>query len=38
MLDNAALLAVRIVEQCPPELQSGDLAFELPISFRLSAE
>jgi len=40
LLDNAALRAVRSVDQFPPlpsELQGGELVFELPVSFRLSA-
>lgn len=40
-LDNAALRAVRSVDRFPPlpsELQGDELIFELPISFRLSAE
>lgn len=41
LLDNAALRAVRSVRQFPPvpsELKSDKLLFELPISFKLSAE
>jgi protein TonB len=41
LLDNAALRAVRSVERfppVPPELLGNELAFELPVSFRLSAE
>ena len=41
LLDNAALRAVRSVERfppVPPELHGTELAFELPVSFRLSAE
>jgi protein TonB len=41
LLDNAAVWAVRSVSQFPPmplELQGDDLVFDLPISFRLSAE
>lgn len=41
MLDNAALQAVRSVEQfpaIPPELPNNELVFEVPISFRLSDE
>jgi len=41
LLDNAALRAVRNVDrfpQLPSELQDSELVFELPISFRLSAE
>jgi TonB family protein len=41
MLDNAALSAVRNVRQFPPmplEQYGDKLAFEVPITFRLSAE
>lgn len=41
LLDNAAMRAVRSVDKFPPmplELQGEELLFELPISFRLSAE
>lgn len=41
LLDNAALRSVRNVGQFPPapqELNGDELAFELPISFRLSTE
>ena len=41
LLDNAAMRAVRSVGKfppVPPELGGDDLAFELPISFRLVAE
>jgi protein TonB len=41
LLDNAAVRAVRSVGQfppVPPELHGGELVFELPVSFRLSAE
>ncbi len=41
VLDNAAARAVRSVGQfppVPPELHGDELAFEVPLSFRLSPE
>lgn len=41
LLDNAGLRAIRSVVRFPPlpsELQDSEMVFELPISFRLSAE
>lgn len=41
LLDNAAVRAVRRVGQfppVPPQLQGEEFAFEVPITFRLSAQ
>lgn len=41
LLDSAALRAVKSVSRfppMPPELEGNELVFELPVTFRLSAE